>query len=495
MRGGLFWRIFSAIMAAMLFAVILFTGIMSTSLQQVRQESYESEVRLQAHEIADYMSNLNQLSSVRDNVTMQYIIRRKISEIHDRYNADIWIVSYNSGGARIQVLDSSWTTSENAVSSAVMEQLQYIQMGQEIRTPGLFPELGEQIVTIGVPWTYNGGPVVGAVLLHISTEALEIHISELIPQILPAALMTVLVGSLVSLFLAQGQTRPLKEIDNAVREFTKGDLTRRVELHCGGELENLGNSINRMAGELSQLEDSRRNFVAAVSHELRSPLTCMRGYVDAMLDGTIEGEDIPRYLQIVKDETNRLTDLVRDLLDMSRFESGKFPLQIAPFDANEMIRRILINFEPRIDAKNIEVDVQFDAEHRYASGDANRINQVISNFVDNALKFMHEGGKLTVATRLDGKNVLFSVRNNGEPISEKDLPHIFERFYKADKAHTSGMGTGLGLAICKMIVHEHGSEIRVHSVPGDTCFEFALSACNPPENRLTAPNESTANMQ
>jgi len=129
------------------------------------------------------------------------------------------------------------------------------------------------------------------------------------------------------------------------------------------------------------------------------------------------------------------------------------------------------------------VDVQFDAEHRYASGDANRINQVISNFVDNALKFMSEGGTLTVGTRLDGRNVVFTVRNDGEPIAEKDLPHIFDRFYKADKAHTSGMGTGLGLAICKMIVQEHGSRIRVRSVPGDTAFEFALPACDAPEMR------------
>jgi len=310
-----------------------------------------------------------------------------------------------------------------------------------------------------------------------------VHILYLLPQVLPTAMLTVVLGTLLAILLARGQTRPLKEIDNAVREFSKGDLTRRIELHCGGELEALGDSINRMASELSQLEDSRRNFVAAVSHELRSPLTCMRGYVDAMLDGTIEGEDVPKYLQIVKDETNRLTDLVRDLLDMSRFESGKFPLQIAPFDANEMIRRILINFEPRIDAKGVDVNVLFDAEHRFASGDANRINQVISNFVDNALKFMHEGGMLTVETRLDGRNVVFSVRNDGDPIGERDLPHIFERFYKADKAHTSGMGTGLGLAICKMIVQEHGSTIRVTSVPGDTSFEFTLPACEPPEDR------------
>ena len=149
MRGGLFWRTFSAMMAAMLVTVLLFTGIMSTSLQQVRQESYEGEVRLQAYEIADYMKNLNQLSFVRDNVTMQYVIRRKIAKIHELYNADIWIVSYNSGIA--QVLDSSWNTSESIVSEKVQEQLQVIQSGREIRVTGLFPELGDQMVTIGVP--------------------------------------------------------------------------------------------------------------------------------------------------------------------------------------------------------------------------------------------------------------------------------------------------------------------------------------------------------
>ena len=483
MRGGLFWRIFGAIMAAMLATVLLFTGIMSTSLQQVRQDSYENEVSMQAHEIADYMKNLNQLSFVRDNVTMQYVIRRKISMIHELYNADIWIVSYSSGIA--QVLDSSWNTSENIVSEAVQEQLQIIQSGQEIHVTGLFPELGDQMVTIGVPWTYSDGHVVGAVLLHISTESLRVSLSDLLPQILPTALLTLVVGTLISLFLARGQIRPLREIDNAVRGFTKGDLTRRVELHCGGELEDLGNSINRMAGELSQLEDSRRNFVAAVSHELRSPLTCMRGYVDAMLDGTIEHEDIPKYLQIVRDETNRLTDLVRDLLDMSRFESGKFPLQIAPFDANEMIRRILINFEPRIEEKHIDVQVEFEGEHCFVSGDANRVNQVVSNLVDNALKFMSDSGTLTVKTQLVDRQVVFTVQNDGEVIAERDLPHIFERFYKADKAHTSGMGTGLGLAICKMIIQEHGSEIHVHSRPGDTAFDFALPACPAPETRLS----------
>lgn len=488
MRGGLFRRIFSAILGTMLAALLVFTGMMATSLQRERQVAYENEVRLQAREISDYLLNLNQISSVRDNVTMQYIVRRKIADIHDRYNADIWIVNYNSG--LVQVLDSSWNTSESLASEAVVQQLQRIQAGYEIRVTGLFDELGDQMVTIGVPWWYSDGRVVGAVLLHISTEELHVGVMELLPRVLSSALPALALGTILSAVLARSQIKPLREIDDAVREFSKGDLTRRVELHCGGELEELGHSINRMAEELSQLEDSRRHFVAAVSHELRSPMTCMRGYVEAMLDGTIGPEQMPQYLHVVLDETNRLTDLVRDLLDLSRLESGKFPLQWAPFDANEMIRRILINFEPRITAKQAVVDVRFEEERCYASGDANRINQVISNFIDNALKFMGEGGTLAVETRTSGGRVRFTVRNDGPAIAEKDLPHIFERFYKADQAHTSGNGTGLGLSICNLIIREHGSEIAVRSVPGETAFSFELPAAEKPEPRPLQPGDA-----
>ncbi|MBE5807574.1 MAG: cell wall metabolism sensor histidine kinase WalK [Clostridiales bacterium] len=478
-RGNLFWRFFSAIMAAMLIAVFICVGIMATNLSQVRRRAYETEVSLQAREVAEYMGNLNKLSSVVDNVTMQHVIRSKVRDIHDRYNADIWIVSYNSGYA--QVLDSSWNTSDYILTDSVTKQLQRIQQGDEIRVTGLFPELGDHIVTIGVPWTYFDGSVVGAVLLHISDEALRLHVTDLLPQVLPAAGIAILLGVIVSLILTRSFIRPLRELDNAVAEFTKGDLSRRVNLNCGGELEQLGHSINNMAQELSELEDSRRHFVAAVSHELRSPLTSMRGYVEALQDGVIPEDQAPATLQIIMDETNRLTDLVRDLLDMSRLESGKFPLVIAPFDANELFSRILISFEPRIDAKHINVEVGFGEEHCYAKGDANRITQVLSNFIDNAIKFMPDGGTLTVETKPQGRDIFFAVRNNGPAIAEKDLPHIFERFYKADKAHTSGGGTGLGLAISNMIVREHGGQIRVESNEALTSFMFTLPACTKAE--------------
>ncbi|MCQ2437332.1 MAG: HAMP domain-containing histidine kinase [Clostridia bacterium] len=472
-RGGLFLRGFSAIMASTLVSILLFSVILVTTQQQTNQRAYENEIRLQAYEIADYMTNLDQIGSIRDNVTMRYIVGRKITEIYETYNADIWIVSFQSG--RVQVLDRSWRTSDRELSDSVFTHLARIRDGNEIRETDLFTEMGEHIITIGVPWRYNNGSVVGAVLLHISADSLKVSNKELVKPVVICALVTLLIGTVIALILARSQTKPLKEIDNAVREFSKGNLTRRVRLDCGGELQNLGNSINRMAGELSQLDESRRNFVAAVSHELRSPMTCIRGYVPAMMDETIPQEEYAGYLKIVLAETNRLTALVNDLLEISRLESGRIPLEIAPFDVNETIRRLLINYMPRIEEKHIDVDMRFEGDNCMVNGDMARINQVLSNFVDNALKFMEAGkGVLTVKTETLDKRVRITVSDNGCGIDEKDLPHIFERFYKADKAHTSGMGTGLGLSICRLIVREHGSEITVQSEPGNTSFSFLL---------------------
>lgn len=486
MRRSLFWRTYSVLLAALLAAIAIFTGVLAAAQRQARQESYEAEVRLQAREVADYMSNLSAISYVQSNATMRYIVRHKISEIYDSYDADIWIVSYNSGMAYVQYLDKSWNTTRSLATDAVKEQLALIQEGNEIRAEDLFPELdadGDRIVTIGVPWRY-GDTVVGAVLLHIPMQSLRINFGGIVRQILPPAVLALALGTILAFFLARSQIRPLKEMSSAVREFSKGDLTRRVDVHCGGELQELGDSINRMAEELSRLEDSRRSFVANVSHELRSPMTCMRGYVQAMLDGVIDPQDMPRYLKIVLDETDRLTDLVKDLLDLSRLESGKFPLTPAPFDANELVRRNLVNFEPRIDEKHIEVVVALADGPLYVMADANRINQVVSNIIDNAVKFMTgENSRLTVRTAREGEGVRFTIANNGPRIAEADLPCIFERFYKADKAHTSGQGTGLGLSICQRILQQHGSQITVRSDDSETAFEFVLPAADPPAER------------
>lgn len=489
MKSGLFWRMFSAILAVVLVTVMLFSAILLTAQRTQAQENYETEVRIQARQVAEYMQQLNQLNLVRSNATIQYLVNEKIAEIYDRYNADIWIVDFSSG--RMQYIDRSWNTTESMVTDAILEQLNVILSGREIRATGLFTELGDHIVTIGVPWTYSDNRVIGAVLLHIPVERLQVSFLSILPQITLPAGISLLLGVLLAFLVARSQTHPMREIERAVRAFTKGDLSRRVKLNCGGELEQLGHSINRMASELSSLEDSRRSFVANVSHELRSPMTSMKGYVQAMLDGTISDEDRPRYLKVVLDETNRLTDLVRDLLDLSRLESGKFPMQIAPFDANETLRRILIQFEQRIEEKGIDVDIEFAPDPCYVMGDVSRINQVLTNFIDNAVKFMNGPcSLLTLRTLQEGNSVRFLVQDNGPGISPADQPHILERFYKADKAHTSGMGTGLGLSICKSILQQHESVIEMTSRPGQTIFSFRLNASEPAQRMPVLPDHT-----
>jgi len=347
---------------------------------------------------------------------------------------------------------------------------------------GLFPDLGDSIVTIGVPWTYSDGYVVGAVLLHISIDSLKVSIADVLMMVLPVGSAALIPGIILSYFLARSQSRPVKKISNAVNDFTKGDLTSRVELACGGELQTLGDSINNMAQALSELEDSRRSFVANVSHELRSPLTSMRGYVQGMLDGTIPEEDREKYLGVVMDETQRLTTLVNDLLSLSRIESGKFPMEKGPYDICEQLRRVIISFGPRIDEKNIEVEVEMPDEAAYVNADQSRINQVISNLIDNAIKFLpDEGGILGLYVIPAGGKVTLRVTDNGKGIPQEDISHIFDRFYKADKAHTSGMGTGLGLAIVKSILDQHGVPIAASSDEKGTVFEFSLEACAAPK--------------
>ena len=271
-RGGIFLRTFLGFLALTLATVLLFTFILTASLQAERQTAYEDEVRAQAREVAGYVSHLNQLQFVFESSTMRYVLLSKMQTIHDHYNADIWIVSYDDGRLIYQFLDSGGNIVDPRYisSEAVLAQIADIYQGNEIRVQGLFPELGEDIVTIGVPWRYSDGHVVGAVLLNISTEDLRVRFMDVLPSLLPVGVGVLILGVFCSLLLARSLTRPLKEITAAVRDFSKGHLDRRVQLTCGGELQALGDEIDRMAFELSNMEQSRR-----VSWPM-SPMNCAR---------------------------------------------------------------------------------------------------------------------------------------------------------------------------------------------------------------------------
>ena len=471
MKSRLFWRMFGAFLAALMLTVVVLSLLMVVMVREERRDQLEDEVRMQARDVAQLLSQRDSLVIGRNDASLANALNWKITEISENYDASVWLVT--SSGA-VLILGRQEYTSEQLNDASVLEQIYKVLSGQEIRVQGLIPELGEKIVTIGVPWMFKGQRVVGAVLLHISIESLSVDYSDMVRNALIAAAVAMVLGAALAYFISRRQSEPLRRINQAVTQFAAGQLDERVDIRGDEELRQLGSSLNQMAEDLKNLEESRRSFVASVSHELRSPLTCISGYVAGMLDGTIPEEERPRYLEVVLSESARLTKLVNDLLELSKFESGKFPLAKTVFDINELMRVELLKFERRIDDKRLEVDVDFREEPCRVVADADRIRQVATNLIDNAVKFAPEGAKIALTTAPAGEACFVSVFNQGPPVSQEDLPFLFDRFYKADKAHTSGMGTGLGLSIVKKILDQHGQTIKVSTGATGTTFTFTL---------------------
>jgi len=258
--------------------------------------------------------------------------------------------------------------------------------------------------------------------------------------------------------------------------MARGDFERRVPEKGSREIKDLATAFNGMSAQLQTLEQTRRDFVANVSHEMRSPITNIQGFIQGMLDGTIPESDHVRYMQIVADETRRLTKLISGLLNLSRLESSESPLVMSDFDINEMARRVIIAQMAKIEEKSIEVELKFEKDTCMVHADADQIEQVIVNLVDNAIKFTPNGGRLGITTSEADKHVSVIVSDNGIGISPQEAPFIFDRFYKADKAHTAGKGTGLGLSICRKIMEKHNQTIHLLTGENGAAFEVTLAA-------------------
>lgn len=291
------------------------------------------------------------------------------------------------------------------------------------------------------------------------------------------SVLALIASGIVTYYTSYRVINPFVEMNHAVQCYSRGDFSTRIPVDGRDEAAQLGKSLNEMAEQLRSLEDTRRSFVANVSHELRSPLTSMKGFLEAMRDGTIPEEDFPQYIDIVLNETRRMVTLVNDLLDLARIESGTIQLNFEVFDINELIRRTLLTFEARLNENEMEMDVRFAQEQCSVFADPAQIGQVLRNLIDNAIKYSPKGRALMISTYSMRKTVYVTVRDNGIGIPQEDVPHVFDRFYKVEKAHTPApqMGSGLGLSIVKRIIEQHGQSITVRSARGrGTQFTFTL---------------------
>lgn len=270
-------------------------------------------------------------------------------------------------------------------------------------------------------------------------------------------------------------TKPLKLMSEASKAMAKGDFSKRIPVTSDDEIGELAVSFNQMTNSLVQLEGMRKSFVANVSHELKTPMTTIGGFIDGILDGTIEPEKEKYYLGIVSEEVKRLSRLVQSMLSMSKLEAGEFVLKPEIFDFRELLCNIVISQEQRIESKKIEITGLDEIQSISVNADKDLIHQVVYNLVDNSIKFANEGGNIDFKTVTDGKKIVFTIRNTGKGIPENELPYVFDRFYKVDKSRSANKNsTGLGLYIVKTIIKAHGGTVTVSSCENDFT-EFSVT--------------------
>ncbi len=474
----MFDRLLALFMIVILLVALIGGAFSMFSIRASIVESRMDSLLSQAREIAFLASRVEE-SALTDYLNLQTstmaYLQWKARAVYEDYGAYILIVDRsgrvmdNMQSAIEGSVDALQTLDAEVLSSALLQVLK----GQEVQTQITRDSQGP-IFTVAVPWVQND-TVLGAVFIHTSSQIIEAEYHGLLLQIGIGFAFAALAAIIGTAFYARGIVKPLTVITGAAEEMSRGKLSTRAEVTGVNEVRQLAGAFNVMAEKLEQVEENRREFVANVSHELRSPVTSIHGFVEGMLDGTIPQEEYPRYLQIVFDETNRMKRLIADLLQLSRMDKGVDKLSLSDFDLNELIRRVIIGRMSDIEQKSLNVQLDFVQDPCLVHADSDRISQVVHNIVDNALKFVVENGNLTIRTSLLHDNTVATViENDGEPIAPEDRDHLFERFYKADKAHTSGKGTGLGLSICKQIMDMHNQQLEVLPLQSGAGFRFTL---------------------
>ena len=304
------------------------------------------------------------------------------------------------------------------------------------------------------------------------TDAHQMFIHSVHRYLLWTSIGALVLGALLSFLLTHMVLRPLYQMIKTTRLISKGDYSFRVQAGSHDEIGELANAFNRMAASLQRVEQLRRDMVSNVAHELRTPLTNIRGYLEALQDGVVSPTQ--ETFQLLLEETLRLILLVENLLDLARADAAKISLDLEQIEIADLASRALKKFDLEFRQKNIQVTSELN-EGATAQADREKISRVIENLLKNALQYTPEGGAVVVRTGSLGREVKFSIENSGPGIETRDLPFVFERFYRGEKSRSRDYGgTGIGLAIVKEILDAHGGKAGVESIAGKTLFWFSL---------------------
>jgi len=470
----LFSRLMVTYFIIILVTLTILSLLLSTYFKDYIFNSRKEELIREGKELSPYIS-LYAMGLMDENSL--YSIFQSI----DRYkNTTIWVtdlfgniwIPYSSTGE-----NEKWK--EQKINA---EEFVQVLKGNIITKIGRFGErFPVPVLTVGVPLVIRDR-IRGAILLHSPVEEINTALYEIYRNIWLAAFISASLSVILLYWISRRISQPLTQMNEISKEFSRGDFRRRVKVTNRDEIGQLSANFNFMADSLEKLEEMRTRFVANVSHELRSPLTSIQGYIQGVLDGTISAEEQQKYLSVALSESQRLSKLINELLDLSWIESGEFPLNRSVFDVNEQILRILVAHEEKIEKKSMDVNIDFENQHCWVEADPDRIQQVIINLVDNAIKFNKESGTIHVKTWREKNTIFIRIQDEGIGIPKEDIDHIWERFYQVDKTRSpKRQGSGLGLSIVKKIIEQHNQKIWVESKLGEgTSFTFSLKAAEHP---------------
>ena len=369
---------------------------------------------------------------------------------------------------------NSGVRSSTAIKNLIKD-IEPVFRGEVLTRTFFHPYYGENMMIVAVPIRSASGVSNGAVILNAPVQGVNLFLTRVYLAIALIGLLALALTLFIVRRLSRGIVRPLREMEETAASMAQGLYDKRIEITSADEVGQLGVSLNKLAQELGtfvarteQMEMLRRDFVANVSHELRTPLTIIRGYTEALRDGTVtDPAKAARFSQLIVSETERLERLINALLELRRLHAQQYSMEVEPVPLEEIVDSVLAMLRGKAEAKGVDISCSWDGVLPKISGNGDRLVQLLLILLDNALKYTPDQGKISVGLAYDDDRVVLQVVDTGAGIPAEDLPLVWERFYKVDKAHTrENHGTGLGLSIAREIIERHGAAVSVHSEVG-----------------------------
>ena len=482
MLKSTFSKYLAAFIIIILVSFLLLSGLVTSMIKNYVNDEKEADLISTNESIASSMRDMNEFGSgmlfqrivigalINIDTDLQVVITNEQGQIH---------LSTLSGtmedGKRVP--DISESDPLGTINFSLFEQ----KMGDDdsmylLHRGNLSGFLDESHVACATEFTTDEG--LRGYVVSLSSTAREDNLISITRRVVINSSAWVMLAALIAVyFITERIIHPLRSMTTAAKQFAKGDFQTRITVYGEDEVSQLGKAFNNMAESLDNLEKMRNSFLANVSHDLRTPMTTISGFIDGINSGAIPPEKHEYYLGVISAEVHRLSRLVSQLLDISRLESGDRKFNFEDFDVAEVGRLILISCEQKIEDKKLDVEFDSENDEMPVVADKDAVYQVLYNLCHNAIKFSKESGRFSIKiSRFGVGKIRISVFDEGQSIPQEDIPMIFERFYKSDKSRgLDKSGVGLGLYICKTIIDAHGEEIHVESQENvGTEFWFTL---------------------